>query len=138
MASEPIKILILDDDDERVAILHQNVQQHALVTRVLEREHFQTMITRTDYDLVMLDHDLGGEYDNQRWNGSEAARFLAENKSVIGSRVIVIHSMNPVGSANMARIIGQADGFEVFVVPWGWETIKIVDGQIFFSTSYPL
>ena len=61
-----------------------------------------------DFDLISLDHDLGGEVfcsSELENSGYRVAQFLSD-KEIKGD--IVIHSWNPVGAKNMLNILPKA------------------------------
>jgi hypothetical protein len=73
------------------------------------------------YDLIMLDHDLGGKIyvDIRESNtGTNFAKWLAENYE-FRDTPIIIHSHNPVGSSNMNDILLNAEFKQVAGIPFG-------------------
>jgi hypothetical protein len=73
------------------------------------------------WDLLLLDHDLGGEQmvDHSNKNtGSEVARWLNENPAK-KPQAIILHSFNPVGRLNMKKLLPES-----FVATGGiWNTL---------------
>lgn len=62
------------------------------------------------YDLIFLDHDLGGkmfvETDDENGTGLDVAKALAKMKK--HKRVpVIIHSLNPVGASKMKVTLGK-------------------------------
>lgn len=60
-------------------------------------------------EVVSLDHDLGehqGGYMQPAFDGAWVARWMV-NEDVLPSKMIYIHSMNPVGAANMVNILNE-------------------------------
>jgi hypothetical protein len=91
-------------------------------------------VATSKYDIIMLDHDLGWEQDNEGWSGSTAAKIIAANKTCFGEKqIIIIHSMNPPGAANIAAILAQCDHVDVHVVPNAWSRLSIIDDKIIFE-----
>lgn len=129
-----INILILDDDLERVETIRGRCGPACRLTHVLDRESFRSAVATSKYDIIMLDHDLGWEQDNNGWSGSTAAKIIAANRTYFGDpQIVVIHSMNSVGAANMAAIMAQPDHLTVFVIPGAWSKIKVVDQKLVFT-----
>lgn len=97
-----MKILVLDDDPLRIDAFRELFSGHD--TRFFQDSDSMTAFlkgTPEPYDLVFLDHDLGG--DVLKNNGLIVARFLAEHTLEIGA--ILIHSSNPVGAEQMEHVL---------------------------------
>ena len=102
------RILVLDDDITRQQIFKRKLIGHDVVQtstvkstiKRLEDEHF---------DAVFLDHDLGGTayVDSGPGTGWEVAKWLANNPGCKPAKIF-IHSFNPVGASNMARLLPEA------------------------------
>jgi len=98
------RILIVDDEAVRVPTL----LRYAEILRPdedIETTHVTTVPENSvfaDYDMVFLDHDLGvfgGDvYEVMR------RRFFAY-EPLGSSPVFIIHSMNPIGAGNLARLL---------------------------------
>ena len=96
-----MKVLIMDDDQIRVPTLEQLGRRFVgdENAEVTHSEVFQS--NWDDYNLVMLDHDLGAGgdvYDHVR---------EAYPQGYDGDAVILIHSMNPVGARNIYKQLGN-------------------------------
>jgi hypothetical protein len=127
-----MRILFLDDDTTRVAEFE--IRTGLKVTHVLTRQEFIDAITCQYFDVIMLDHDLGWRMDNDKWNGSEAAKFLAENPSLLQpDQTIIIHSTNSIGVANMLSQIKYTAHLRVNVIHWAWANVSYRDGKLFFT-----
>ena len=69
------------------------------------------------FDAIFLDHDC----DLQRGpDFIEFARFLCDMRDMVGNPNILIHSHNPVGAANMLKLLGDS-GFTVKTKPFSLE-----------------
>lgn len=94
------RVLIIDDDGIRVPALSWFARGTYLGPDA-EIVYSETFVADwDDFDMVMLDHDLGpgGDmYDHVR-------RVFPEGYD--GPARIVIHSMNPVGAANLVGWLG--------------------------------
>lgn len=104
MAADATKrVLFLDDDMRRTDEFRYRMRSAKceLVTVTTSLECIERLGER-GYDLVLLDHDLGGEtfVDSDREDcGMEVVRWLKANRGAHG--VFVVHSMNAVAAASM-------------------------------------
>lgn len=114
-----IKILILEDNFERIEQFKERIFEfkdknniQVLTTITDSAKDCIILLKNNEYNLVFLDHDLGGEVyvdtDNKN-TGSEVARFLAEKNSYYlnmhKKTKFIIHSFNPSGVKNMLNLI---------------------------------
>jgi CheY-like chemotaxis protein len=115
-------IFLLEDNQSRVDTILNNWRSF---TTVVHADSYYHALSKFDssiaYDLIMLDHDLGGEIyvdiseDN---TGTHFAKWMARNyrfKDV----PIIIHSHNPVGAENMQEILIDGDFTNVTQLPFG-------------------
>lgn len=90
------------------------------VVQVKTAEEAIKMLTREDFDLVCLDHDLGGrtfvDSNDSEGTGYTVAKAIVENKR--RPRQVVVHSFNPVGSERIERKL-RAAGIAVIRAPFG-------------------
>jgi len=102
-----MNILILDDDQDRhIGFNTALIPQGHKLTSVYTAKECIEKLTNNTYDMVLLDHDLGGEVyvDSGLNTGWEVAKWLYDNPDKKPERVI-IHSYNPVGAHNMKNLI---------------------------------
>lgn len=92
-------ILIIDDDRVRLPTLRawarsQYGEGHAIT--------FKTYVPKSflGYDVLLLDHDLGNEGD--------VYDVLRKRNLDYFEGDVIVHSMNPVGAQNIARLFRQA------------------------------
>lgn len=102
-----MRILILDDNDERIIWFKQYFPEADIAKDAKEGI---TKVTTREYDLIFLDHDLWrtdelGEEDNN--NGYEVAKALVRSPRNRKAE-IVIHSMNFAGAQRMKNLLPQA------------------------------
>lgn len=74
-------------------------------------------LSTIEFDILFLDHDLGGEVYVDVMNkntGSEIARWISEN-GLKGDPIIIIHSLNPSGQSYMKSLLPNAT-----VIPFVW------------------
>lgn len=112
------RILVLDDDEGR-----HRVFARALVGNAVD--HVRTVFEairafrRVSYDAAFLDHDLGGEQmvGSGPGTGYAVAEWLAAHPENCPP-VVFVHSYNPVGVANMRRVLPRAVALP-FDPTWG-------------------
>lgn len=117
-----MKVLFLDDEIGRI---NEFSQKTGLTPHhVISVEQFFNALNKAyeendPYDLIMLDHDLSD--DRKYGTGNEAAKLIAENRIMVGEeKTVIIHSLNPIGVANMLATLKHCDNLRVFSVPWAW------------------
>lgn len=97
------RILFLDDDLKRIEEFQARIAGMKLdVTIVETAEDCIARLSEGRFDLVLLDHDLGGETfcDSDREDcGMEVVRWLKQNRGQHGA--FIVHTMNPVAAAAM-------------------------------------
>lgn len=94
-------VLFLDDNDKRVQLAMQTFEGDDLI---IARNAYDAMRFLRDcligWDLVMLDHDLGGESNGwgagQEPTGMDVVNYIVEHKPNI--QRVVVHSWNPVAT----------------------------------------
>jgi CheY-like chemotaxis protein len=110
------KVLILEDDKERHRQFKQRMLEIGASYDLVENADEAINLLKTKkYDIIFLDHDLGGEVyvsENNKNTGSEVARYL--NKNMVES-IVIIHSLNPIGSEYMQSLIPNS-----LIVPFVW------------------
>lgn len=89
-----MRIFICEDDPERVIWFHDRFRGHDVK---FIHTFSRASEYRGPYDLVFLDHDLGGRQleDHQEDDGALVAEYLAD---LIGDATVIIHTHNPSGA----------------------------------------
>ena len=110
------RVFLLEDSELRIEWFKKKL--HNLTIAKTADEAISILTCCAPFDFVFLDHDLGildytGENQTGKGNGQEVALHLAET-GFLGNKVC-IHSWNPSGAANMARILKNA----ATVIPFG-------------------
>lgn len=115
------KILILDDDQNRLNIFKRNLIGHILTTTSTAQAAIDQLNINNPFDYVFLDHDLGGEGFVQSGPGTgyEVALWLSNHPEKKPEHII-IHSFNPIGSQKMSSVLPTA-----VVCPGVWNKISI-------------
>lgn len=91
------RALIIDDDAIRVPTLTRYAES---LLGTCEVEHYPMFMANwDDFDLVLLDHDLG--------EGGDVSRHVSEAfpEGYGGKAWIIVHSMNPVGARNIVHTL---------------------------------
>lgn len=103
-----MKVLILEDDPNRIGIFKKKLHEHDLYFFTNVADAKDATINFGPFDYYFLDHDLDGQVfvNSKEMNtGYRFAEFLAEVK-VTGE--IIVHSMNPAGAQNIKGVLPQA------------------------------
>lgn len=97
------KVLFLDDDPRRTAEIRERAEEIGFdITTVETADDCIAALKSGTFDLVMLDHDLGGETycDSSRLDcGMEVVRWIKANGGDHGG--FIIHTMNEMAAAAM-------------------------------------
>lgn len=102
-------IFILEDNPKRMVKFHRATIGH-LVHHADNVEDAARLVALYKYDILFLDHDLGGEQfvDSSEDNtGYQLAKFITSSTQNRYTPC-VIHSCNPDGAKNMAHAIPHA------------------------------
>ena len=104
-----MRILFLDDDPER----HEYFQEKLLglgcdITPVTTCEEAIGALKAWTYDVVFLDHDLGGQtyVPSGPGTGFEVAQRLVETPNKAAQ--VIVHTINEKGAREMLKVLGPA------------------------------
>lgn len=110
-----MRLLLLEDDLLRISEFERRAKEHKLALTVVSSATACIRLLEiglekktVKYDLICLDHDLGGEIfvDTKHKNtGSEVARWISEHPESVKGALVVVHSFNPAGAKNMVSLI---------------------------------
>lgn len=104
-----MKIFILEDDENRNRIFQNMFKKHDLIMTEFAIEAIKSIHIKK-YDIIFLDHDLGGR---QMVDSSYENTGYTVAKEIINSinkhTRVIIHSFNPVGAKNMNDILIHAE-----------------------------
>lgn len=115
-----MKIFILEDDPFRMELFRAYLKEHEIFHCETAEDAIATLGENSDFDLIFLDHDLGGEafVDSANDNtGAAVARWLAKSEYP-RSVSITIHSLNPDGQINMRDTLRRGDFRFTKIVPF--------------------
>ena len=123
-----MRILFLDDDEKRQKRFRSEVP---FCQQVRTAEEAIDALFVESYDLICLDHDLGGEVfvdPNRLDTGSEVVRRLVSDLLERQNKAeIVVHSYNEDASADMVMLLRNY-GFRANYCPFGsgsfWERVS--------------
>ena len=113
-----MKILLLEDNDERIQQFKDWIPSLDIA---ITAEEAINLLKANKYDLIFLDHDLGGKVfvDSSEFNtGYTVARYMREN--LILSGMVIVHSHNVVGAANIKAVLPHA-----VLLPFGTFTCEV-------------
>jgi CheY-like chemotaxis protein len=97
-----MKVFVLEDDETRVDWIRKNFDEKVEMDLTDEADEAITLLRNNKYDLVFLDHDLGGEQmvsSDHHNTGATVAKIMHETPNK--DSVIIVHSYNPIGAENM-------------------------------------
>ena len=112
------KILILEDDLQRVKLFSENFMNAELIFTQIPAEAIHHLKIE-EFDYLFLDHDLGGKVyaPSDENSGYEVARWLEEHPDR-QPKHIILHSLNPAGVTRMQQALPEAK-----VVPFVWTKV---------------
>ena len=111
-------ILILEDNEERCMHFRKNLINHEVNITEFSKEAI-SLLEKKDYDILFLDHDLGGMQmvTSGEGTGYEVAEWLSKNQNRKPKR-IYIHSLNEPGRKNMKSVLPES-----IEAPFAWLNI---------------
>ena len=117
-----MRVFILEDDPARQELLFAKLRGHEIycIDSCAWIDTFQP-----PYDLILLDHDLGGrQFEEHEDSGTRFAELI---QGKTGYARIIVHSYNPAGAERMCKILDLHDGDWI---PFGskafWDAIESV------------
>ena len=97
-----MKVFFLDDDINRIRAARVKFANHQLITAMSAQEAIEVLNRESPFDLVHLDHDLGGIYlPSDEKSGYAVAVHIANLPANKLPNTAVVHSYNPDGSKKM-------------------------------------
>jgi CheY-like chemotaxis protein len=126
-----MRILIVEDNAERIKAFIDNYTSIAKLSLVLDtKDAIGTLEENDPFDVIFLDHDLGGEtmVQSGKGTGYEVAQWLVDNPDKM-AQFVILHSLNPTGRLNMLEVLTDAYGPDrIFDGPFAW-TRCILNGE---------
>jgi hypothetical protein len=113
-----MRVFILEDDPNRVAGFSASLDG-ADVTYAIDVDEARRL-WQPPYDIVCLDHDLGGDVYVASEDDNTGAGFLRTSPVREGMRstIVVVHSWNPDGAQEMIRLLREM-GIAPLAMPFG-------------------
>ena len=108
MSKENPKVLFLDDDPARHRRAALRFVNHCTYHSATTAEQAIAILdAESPFDLVMLDHDLGGtQYaPSDEKSGYQVAKHIAAMPAEKLPTQVIVHSFNPVGAQNMVNVL---------------------------------
>lgn len=106
-------VFFLEDNPHRYVYFNKWIEnkldEFELVTATEADEAIEIMRARKHFDVVFLDHDLGGKVfvnSNDENTGYQVAKFMKRNGNTFNQ--LIIHSQNPAGADNINHIFPEA------------------------------
>lgn len=104
-----MKIFILEDNEHRMVKFRRELIGHD-IDHAATVEEGTSLVVDNKYELLFLDHDLGGEElvdsfaDNTGYKLAEFIASFTQNKET----PCIVHSCNPAGADNILRVLPHA------------------------------
>ena len=98
-----VRILIVEDDLNRITQFKQNFKNANLTIVSNYYQAYYELTTKNIFDYIFLDHDLG----INNGSGFDVAKLMYDYP-LLTPKFIYIHSANPVGAKNMKNYLPQA------------------------------
>ena len=124
-----MNVLFLDDDKERTKTFRSLIPYATCVETASECIE---QLRAKAWDVVFLDHDLGGEVfvsTNNPNTGSGVVRWIAEYKDVVVVKCFICHSLNPDGRKSMAERLAYL-GYNTHQFPFAWVHAQDIIAEI--------
>jgi len=102
-----MKILFLDDDHSRIKLAKRQCIGHDLIVAETAKQAIYALGTGAVFDVVSLDHDLGGETMVKSGDGTgyEVAVFISQMD--LPPQRVILHTFNPAGARTMWYKLAQ-------------------------------
>lgn len=112
-----MKILILEDDENRVQKFKQNfIGCELFITHLPSQAN--EWLEKEEFDFIFLDHDLEDSHYivdcvSNETTGLCTAEFLGNNMNLSKKATVVVHSLNPNGRTRMMAALGERVKHEI-------------------------
>jgi hypothetical protein len=122
-----VKVFVLEDDGQRIALFQQAAIGHDLT--LVEDVDAAIKKWEPPYDVVCLDHDLGQEVfvnSRERNTGAGFCRWLVQHGAPHFVGAVIVHSYNRGGALEMVRTLEDAGWERVVWHPFGPTVLKVI------------
>lgn len=133
-----MRIMFLDDNENRRKAFKQRSIGCVVDFACNADEALAFLLGEQSYDLIMLDHDLGGPAEEgllleDAKDGRYVVKGLVESKKHLDT-TIVVHSLNGAGAEVMLFHLVQA-GYEAHYLPFGWRRFEKTEKGCHFGVD---
>jgi CheY-like chemotaxis protein len=107
MQGKNMKILFLDDDSIRIKQARVDFENEALSVAETAEQAIRLLEKYSPYDVISLDHDLGGKIycPSDDMSGYAVAEYISKMSKEKMPKQVVVHSFNPDGAAKMKKVL---------------------------------
>jgi CheY-like chemotaxis protein len=123
-----MKVFILEDAPDRIKWLKKLFVGHEITLKETSISAIEELGTAESFDMILLDHDLGGEIfvESGENTGYAVAQYLVRDEVLQKYRkaFVFIHSCNPIGAAKMQEILKNKYRTLVFPVSYMFSTFN--------------
>ncbi len=138
MSNTRLRILFLDDSVDRHRVFARNAVG-CQVDPAYTAQQAIDLLSQNEvyYDLVFLDHDLGGPESeglllDDVADGRFVTRWIEANASRFGPTTFIVHSLNEPARVQMVKMLDDAD-LVAYAVPFAWTKFRYRDGEVSFQ-----
>ena len=118
-----MKVFFLDDDNIRLNAAKVKFANHELHLAKNANEAIRILDKESPFDLVHLDHDLGGVYlPSDEKSGYAVAMHIVHMPAKKKPKTVIVHSYNPNGSRLMIQALRSF--VKVYYYPFDAEDFK--------------
>jgi len=113
-----MKILVLEDSQERIEKFKTLFPEHDHdVWFTYEAQECIDLLDTQQWDILFLDHDLGGKVfcPSDENSGYAVACWLSHFTDRMPT-LIVVHSMNPIGASSMGQVLPEGMRIPFFLL----------------------
>jgi hypothetical protein len=115
-----MKVFILEDDLNRMETFNKVLKDHRICHAETVEDAKVLFEKEQPFDLILLDHDLGGEMfvnSDLPNTGFQFTKFLAERKASVSKSQIIFHTMNRPGAEKMYYYLRDRE-IKGFMIPF--------------------
>ena len=127
-----MRILILDDMAERLTQFTKNYGKYELVMVMTAADAIHALENMPPFDVVFLDHDLGGEIycpsdEKSGWTVAEWIRDSVLRSDGRTPKEVIVHTLNEDGRKKMIATMNETNEgiFRIHDCPFAWSSCII-------------
>ena len=121
-----MKVFVLEDDSHRIEEFKKRFTERnwESVFTDTAKEAIEHLIT-TKFDLIFLDHDLGGQVyvseDNENTGSAVVRAITKDSEKTNMDTPIIIHSLNTPAASSMAKNLADYGFSSIWPIGFIWE-----------------